>query len=529
MSTWLFPRRGSWANPGVAPLELRVLLSAISFEQPGYYPTGIGTPPGSGADLVAVGDFNGDGVGDLVVAGNDITVMPVVQHYVRVLLGRGDGSFAPHSNSVPAGTNLSGLVVGDFNRDGRLDAVVSDDHAQSMVHVLPGNGDGTLGRPQSFHSGAQSKDVAVADFNEDGKLDLAVANASQWAPFGTRIMSMYAGALLLGNGDGTFQREQFIDTGGRPQHLVESGDVNGDGHVDTVFGEVVIGPGDFAAPESRVFASIGYLDVPARPPTSVPAAITGMKLADLNHDGRLDVAVSGMRDLMSNGAVAATLSGLGDGRFAAAKLHQLQTSIANDIAVADFNADGRPDLAVAGDDPRWGRPMPVPAVITLENQGGDVFGSHRFHPLPNDFSYPGRLVTGLFNRDRLPDVAVALPASNQVGVLLNDTRAIFATPSGIRSLPMSFTARPLARFTVTGARPRADAFRATISWGDGSRGSGTVVANDDGSFTVLGSHTYRRASLYRIGVFIEWSDAGAVRLVSGIARVGRPTRVSVLS
>jgi hypothetical protein len=499
-------------------LEPRRLFSAISFQPPAYYRAG---ETGTGGELVAAGDFNNDGAPDLVVVGPDVTPLAVVADWLRVLPGRGDGTFGAPARSAMVPPNSSAVGVGDFNADGKLDVVVSQDGTESMVQVLLGNGDGTFARGGSFHSGSGSRDLAVADFNEDGNLDVAVADAVPWAPFGTRIASRNAGALLLGNGDGTLQREQFIDTANQPQHFVEAGDVNGDGHVDTVFGQVVIGPGDFAAPESRVFASIAFLDQPARPPTTVPAAITGMKLADLNGDGRLDVAASVMRDFLGGSAGAVTLSGLGDGRFAAPNAHNAGTDVVTDIAVADFNADGKPDLALAGTDPRFDRIAPAPAVITLENRGGDLFGGPSYNPLPDDVNFPGRLTTGYFNRDRLPDVAVALPGSNRVGMLVNNSKAIFASPTRLRALPLTFANQPLARFTVTGERPAAGAFKVLINWGDGSRVSeGTVVANEDGSFSVLGSHTYRRARLYRLGIFITWPDAGAARLVSGLVRVG---------
>jgi hypothetical protein len=504
----------------VAPLESRRLLSAISFAPPGYYASGVGTPPGGGAEHVAAGDFNGDGVADLVVAGDDVTLLPVVRHYARVLLAKGDGSFAPPTHAVPVGTATSDVAVGDFNGDGHLDAVVSEDQQDAVVYVLLGNGDGTLGAAQSYHSGSQSRDLAVADFNDDGRLDVVVADAAPWAPFGTRIASRNAGALLAGNGDGTLQREQFVDTDNRPQHFVEAGDVNGDGSPDTVFGQVVIGAGDFVAPESVVFASIAFLDVPARPPTTVPAAITGLRLADLDGDGRLDVAASAMRDFLGSSATVATLSGQGNGTFADPKLHDLPTSLATDIVVADFNADGRPDLAVAGDDPRFDRAAPVPAALTLENSGAGEFRTAQLFPLAGDFAYPGRITTGQFNRDPLPDVAVALPGSNRVGVLVNNTPAIIPGRSGLRTVPLTFAAIPLARFTVTGPRPTADAFQVSIRWGDGTAASvGSVIANSDGSFTVLGSHAYKRAGLYRVSILVSLPETGLMRRLSAVLRV----------
>ena len=80
------------ARGTVVPLESRLLFSAISFGQPSYYAAGIRTPPGSGAEHVAAGDFNNDGVADLVVVGNDVRLVTVLADYVRVLPGRGDGT-----------------------------------------------------------------------------------------------------------------------------------------------------------------------------------------------------------------------------------------------------------------------------------------------------------------------------------------------------------------------------------------------------------------------------------------------------
>src|SRR5436853_132116 len=166
------------ARGAVIPLEPRLLFSAISFGEPAYYAAGIRTPPGAGAEHVAAGDFNNDGVADLVVVGNDVRPLTVVADYVRVLPGRGDGTFGdpilspgllqPHSSAV---------AVGDLNRDGNLDAVVSEDTTQGIVYVLLGNGDGTFKPAQFFHSGANSRDVAVADLTGDGVPDLAVADA----------------------------------------------------------------------------------------------------------------------------------------------------------------------------------------------------------------------------------------------------------------------------------------------------------------------------------------------------------------
>ena len=509
-------------------LEPRLLLATISFEPLAKYTAGMGARAGAGPHLVAVGDFTGDGIQDVVAAGDTRTVTPVQLHYVRVLPGRGDGTFGPFTGTTPAGDRLTGIVAADFNGDGRLDVAVSDDSrqmGQGRVTVLPGNGDGTFGRGRTYFSGAASTDLAAADFNRDGALDLVVSNANPWTPEFSLAPPVHGAALLLGNGDGTFQSARLQPTRG-PQHFVEAGNVNDDRLPDAVFGQVVIGPGDFAAPLSRVFAMLGGGPDLLQPPgaaADVPAAITGMELADLNGDGRTDVAVSTMTDFLRPGAggAAGVVPGNGDGTFGAAALYPVGMPVTHDVAVADYNADGLPDLAVSASNPLSMAPFDVGAVVALPNTGRGTFGESAHFGF---VGYPAGLAAGHFNRDRLPDLVTAIPREDVVGVLVNNT-ATFS----VRGLPVTATAgqaitdAQVARFTLTGpVKPAAGSYTATILWGDGTaRTPGTVVANSDGTYSVLGTHTYRRAGTYRIIVVLRGQD-GSTRLASSLARVTRP-------
>src|SRR6185437_16361513 len=94
---------------------------------------------------VAVGDFNSDGNLDVAIAGGGSTVYPVSG--VAVSLGNGDGTFTQAAQSpISLGQDLSAIVVGDFNGDGKLDLAVTDETANT-VSVLLGNGDGTFQTP----------------------------------------------------------------------------------------------------------------------------------------------------------------------------------------------------------------------------------------------------------------------------------------------------------------------------------------------------------------------------------------------
>jgi hypothetical protein len=447
------------------------------------------------------------------------SVRVLLGHAVPGKTGRSSVTYDAPTAFPYAGVHASGIVAADFNRDGNLDVAVSNNTEDGAVYVLLGRGDGTLADGVLHYSGSFSTGLAVADFNGDGNADLVVADAGQWSPEDSARPPAFGAAVLTGNGDGTFQEGRQLLTPG-PQHFVEAGDANGDGKPDVVFGQVVIGPGDLISPRSEVFAALGDGAglFKVQTSTTLHAAVVGTDAGDLNGDGRTDVAVALMYNFMTNGE-AAVLFARGDGTFSLGQSLPAAEAVA-DVAVADFDGDGRPDLAVAGSYPSSARPYDVGVVDSYRNQGGTAFGDRQ---TANIVGFPTRLAVGRLNADALPDVAATVTGTGQVAVLVNTTRTIVAR--GLRVLATAgvpVVNRPVARFVTTGERPAADAFVATILWGDGTGGeAGKVVSNADGSYSVLGSHTYRRAGAYRITVIIRWGAADATRITYTTARVTR--------
>ena len=201
----------------------------------------------SGAYLgyaVAVADVNGDGNPDLVVANGSTTLcLGCGVSTFGILLGNGNGTFKPvvaYDLFSDGGLPMS-LAVADVNGDGKPDLVVTNDcHpdscSTSSVSVLLGKGDGTFQAPAIYDSGGfGAMSVVVADVNGDGKPDLVVANDSLFSSYycGPTCARGQA-AVLLGNGDGTFQGAVTYDSDAYSSKAVAVADVNGDGKPDLV-------------------------------------------------------------------------------------------------------------------------------------------------------------------------------------------------------------------------------------------------------------------------------------------------------
>jgi hypothetical protein len=158
---------------------------------------------------VAAGDFTGDGRADLAVAdglGINGVLDPNYPAGTTILLSNGDGTFttAGHYDSpaTPGGgiINPEFISTGDLRNNGITDVIVSDyDH---NINVFLGNGDGTFQPAVGYDTGAYPRVTAVADLNGNGIPDLVVGNIGSWNDHPPEAGSV---AVLLGNGDGTFQ------------------------------------------------------------------------------------------------------------------------------------------------------------------------------------------------------------------------------------------------------------------------------------------------------------------------------------
>jgi hypothetical protein len=356
-----------------------------------------------GSEFVRVADFNGDGRADLVTANTSD-----VGDSISVLLGNGDGTFQPARRTT--NTPAASLAVGDVNGDGTPDLVTTDRGfigTAVTVNVLLGNGDGTFGPPIRSTQG-DIRVQALGDFNGDGRLDAVV------------LESINSVAVLLGNGDGTFLAAPTYATGPGPLGLATA-DLNGDGIPDLVTAN---------NGGNSVSVLLGNGDGTFQPAVNYPAGNRPLRVAvgDFNGDGIPDLLVldSGSAPLFQG--TLSLLLGNGDGTFQAARTIIFQTASAFpvDLAVADFNGDGHLDLAVSEVVVTGQRDLDEVDVVL--GNGDGTFQAPRSIILPIGAN-PQGLAVGDFNGDGIPDLAIA--TQTNVTVLLGNGNGTFGRETDI--------------------------------------------------------------------------------------------------
>ncbi len=321
---------------------------------------------------VTVGDFNNDGKLDVVV-GYTRKGGGIYKAAIETYLGKGNGTFEP-PRKLPHVAFPTTMVTGDFNGDGNLDLVTSQDYKRAFLNTFLGNGDGTFGAVAGSSDGGYV--LTPADLNADGKLDLA--DDSNW--YGDP--DLY---FSLGNGDGTFST--MNGPGGEDYgSQLAVGDFNGDGILDLAqasswgYGRtsvsIYLGNGDGTFTQTATYTT--------------PYVVSGIAAVDLNGDGILDLVTDGVSVLLGNG----------DGTFTVANSIQVASvsPAFQNVNVGDFNGDGQLDVAVVAVDKNGRQTIAIllgngdgTFQTPIEFVGGLNPRLHRYGFLMGDFNNDGKL------------------------------------------------------------------------------------------------------------------------------------------
>jgi FG-GAP-like repeat/Domain of unknown function (DUF4214)/FG-GAP repeat len=288
---------------------------------------------------VAVGDLNGDGRPDIVVANQADYAVSVMLNTTAP--GATTPSFAPKVDFATGGGPIS-VAIGDLNGDGRPDLVAAN-FGEGTVSVLlnttiPGAATPSFAAPQTFASYGGPISVAVGDLNGDGKPDLAAAN------FVGTTVSVFLNTTMPGATTPSFAPQLAFPVGfGEPQSVAIS-DLNGDGQPDLVVANFTSSTASVllntTAPGATTPSFAPKVDFATGPnPKSVA-------IADLNGDGKPDLIAADYNTNSVSVLLNITAPGAATPSFAP-RVDFTTGMNASSVAIADFNGDGRPDLAVA--------------------------------------------------------------------------------------------------------------------------------------------------------------------------------------
>jgi len=298
------------------------------------------------------------------------------------------------TRSVAALWGVAGSIsAGQLNGDGKLDLAVAEFSANATNQLYLGLGDGSGGFGIQSASGILANQTVISDFNGDGRSDLVLTS-----PPILRGLSLFEVFAFRGDGQGGFS-ESFsyaYSLGSRCNELgvnsIAKGDFNKDGKLDFVVGHtgfsIFLGNGDgtFVHPSNGDFDCQGAFNSEA----------DSITVGDFNGDGNPDLAVA---DTVRS---RVTLW-LGNGKGNFQPLSPISGQFGGSLGSADFDRDGKLDLAVSG---------PQGTVLVYFGNGDGTFDAPLIlSTLSMDrTSFAGFLVVGDFNGDNIVDMAVNGPA-----------------------------------------------------------------------------------------------------------------------
>lgn len=308
-------------RPAPGPSNLKAYLSSAA----GAFAAPTLTADGDDPLYLASADLNGDGFMDLVSASYDDGALSIFFND-KASPGTFNTPLILHSPGA------SQVAIADVNADGLPDLVSADFNVSLFVQTSPG----TFAAPIALYSGGANW-VAVGDLNGDGAADIALTDA-----FGVKLL-MHTGAATATTYAAPatiFTQTNNLNVAGA--NIIAIADVNGDGLNDLVITDP--GPTGGTAPTVNVLlqdaANHGTFLAPVSYPIATQDLPQSIVVTDLQGTGKLDIVIGGRQSvtvLLHDPATA--------GKFLPAGIYA--AAYANEIAVADINGDGKPDIVVS--------------------------------------------------------------------------------------------------------------------------------------------------------------------------------------
>ena len=438
-----------------AVLALLPYCSAqLSFNAPQTIATGFHDLSG-----FAVGDFNGDNKPDLAFTDS-------FDKRIIVYLNNGIGGFAaPISTYLSIPNTAGSLAVGDVNEDGKQDLIVATIAGPQVSLILLGKGDGTFTMSGSLPDSFGFTAGKLVDLNGDKHLDF-IAASDVWLSDGKGNFTKQAASLQL-NGAllytslivADFNRDGKVDVIESSNHTVNSPATEGD--IEFFTGN---GDGTFGSPTTLRPFNVDTYDF--------------LGFADFNGDGKLDFA-------FSHPSQAAISLGNGDGTFQATSKQLIYPpqggspetfptpAARNAVAVADFDGNGTPDIAIVN---AWLR-----GIFVSLNDGTGTFPQANADFQANIDADTFFVLTADLNGDGLPDLITGSYTTNNVQIFLSKrvrtTPTVTLASSATQTIPG--TAITLsAKVTGTRAVPTGN-----ITFADGTTSLGQVALDANGQAT----------------------------------------------
>ncbi len=435
---------------------------------------------GGGPVSVATADFNVDKLPDIVTANSGDGTVSVLLNTTPT--GATAPTFAGQV-TFAVGADPVAVAVGDFNGDGKPDIVVANGNNGTVSELLNTTPVGatvpSFAAPVTFAVGANPKSVAVGDFNGDDKPDIVVAN------YNDNTVSVLLNTTPTGAATPSFAPQETFSVGNDPDS-VAVGDFNGDGTTDLAVANELDDTVSVllnTTPTAATTASFAPQQTFAVGQNPVSVAV-----GDFNGDGRLDLVVANAGNItynlfgapMSTANVSVLLNATQAGATTASFAPQ-QTfygGVPDSVAVGDFDGDGRPDIVAANSVYLFFKyVMPDDTVSVLLNTTGAGATTASFAP-QQTFALDGypnsadSVAVADFNGDGRPDI-VAANSNGTVSVLLNTTPAGSATfPAVVADVPgqgveeydrdagawVQLNAQNPSEVSLLAADPRGDVF-----------------------------------------------------------------------